>query len=264
MAKKRGNNEGSIYKRSNGSWRALVTVQGKRLTHTSKTKREGQGWIRKMLDEIDNGFPYALGTSGFIRYQRDCAGGSGSPPTYTSGTVAPKRKFIQNIYYIRDFAVTSGDGIPTLVRSRLDFAGGAVTQQPAEPLVPGIERFRVELGIDNVSDSGAAVDYTAAVNWADPNNWNSPTNRGDGIPDGNFVHCGSTCTLAELMNVVSVKMFVLARSDQATPGYTDAKTYRINSGDATVSVGPFNDGFKRHIYSTTVRLNNVAGRRETP
>lgn len=55
MAKKRGNNEGSIYKRKNGSWRALVTVQGQRLTRSFKRKREGQEWIRKLLDEIDNG-----------------------------------------------------------------------------------------------------------------------------------------------------------------------------------------------------------------
>ena len=58
MAKKRGNNEGSIYKRNNGTWRAMVTVQGRRLTHTSKTKGEGQNWIRGMLEEIDNGLTY--------------------------------------------------------------------------------------------------------------------------------------------------------------------------------------------------------------
>lgn len=58
MAKKRGNNEGSIYKRKNGSWRALVTVDGKRLTRTFNTKREGQEWIRKMLDEIDSGLVF--------------------------------------------------------------------------------------------------------------------------------------------------------------------------------------------------------------
>jgi len=58
MAKKRGNNEGSIYKRKNGSWRAQVTIQGKRLTYSAKTKRDGQRWIRKMLEEIDNGLTY--------------------------------------------------------------------------------------------------------------------------------------------------------------------------------------------------------------
>jgi integrase len=58
MAKKRGNNEGSIYKRNNGTWRAMVTVQGRRLTFTAKTKGEGQNWVRGMLDEIDNGLTY--------------------------------------------------------------------------------------------------------------------------------------------------------------------------------------------------------------
>ena len=58
MAKKRGNNEGSIYKRNNGTWRAMVTVQGRRLTYTAKTKGEGQNWVRGMLDEIDNGLTY--------------------------------------------------------------------------------------------------------------------------------------------------------------------------------------------------------------
>jgi len=58
MAKKRGNNEGSIYKRKNGSWRAQVTLQGKRLTYSAKTKKDGQRWIRQMLEEIDNGLIY--------------------------------------------------------------------------------------------------------------------------------------------------------------------------------------------------------------
>jgi len=58
MAKKRGNNEGSIYRRSNGTWRGQVTLEGKRLTFTAKTKREVQAWIHKTLDEIDNGLNF--------------------------------------------------------------------------------------------------------------------------------------------------------------------------------------------------------------
>lgn len=58
MAKKRGNNEGSIYKRENGTWRAMVTVQGKRLSFTAKTKRDGQAWLRQMLEEIDYGLTF--------------------------------------------------------------------------------------------------------------------------------------------------------------------------------------------------------------
>ena len=40
--------------------------------------------------------------------------------------------------------------------------------QPPVALVEGIEAFRIEFGVDDLSKTGAAVDYTAAVNWADP------------------------------------------------------------------------------------------------
>ena len=216
--------------------------------------------------EIADGFPYALGTSNFIRYQRDCDGASGStPPTFSSGTPALKRKFIQTVYYIRDYAAAPGDGIPTLVRSRLDSSDGVnPVHLAAEALVPGIERFRVELGIDNVSETGNPVDYTVALDWLIDDEWDTPTNRGDGIPD-DFVHCDSAspCNAALLTNVVAVKLYVLARSAESTPAYNDSKTYTMSS-DGSVTVGPFSDSFKRHMYSSTFRLYNVSGRRETP
>ena len=58
MAKKRGNNEGSIHRRKNGTWRAQVTLQGQRLSHTAKTRRECQDWLKQMLNQIDNGLTY--------------------------------------------------------------------------------------------------------------------------------------------------------------------------------------------------------------
>jgi len=58
MARKRGNNEGSLYKRNSGSWRAQVIVEGRRLGQSFKTKREAQEWLRQMLDEIDYGLTF--------------------------------------------------------------------------------------------------------------------------------------------------------------------------------------------------------------
>jgi integrase len=58
MARKRGNNEGSIFKRNNGSWRAQVTLDGKRLTFTANTKKECQQWISDTLTQIDRGLTY--------------------------------------------------------------------------------------------------------------------------------------------------------------------------------------------------------------
>jgi type IV pilus assembly protein PilW len=62
------------------------------------------------------------------------------------------------------------------------------------------------------------------------------------------------------MNVVAVKLYVLVRSDVVTPGYTDEKTYNLGS----TTLGPFKDGFKRHLFTQTIRLVNVSSRRETP
>ena len=55
MAKKRGQNEGSIYKRSDGLWTAQVTVQEKRLTKYCKTQKECREWIKAQQAQMDNG-----------------------------------------------------------------------------------------------------------------------------------------------------------------------------------------------------------------
>jgi type IV pilus assembly protein PilW len=185
-------------------------------------------------------------------------------------TAAEKRKFVQNIYYVRDYAVTAGDGIPTLVRSSFTMAnpGDVPAQQPAVAMIEGIEGFRVELGIDDRSEpyagepTGTPVDYATAVNWLDPDTRTTPTNRGDGSPDGAFIECTTVtpCTRDQLMNVTAVKIYVLVRSREAAPNYTDTKTYQVG----TTEMGPFNDGFKRHVYVSTLRLPNIAGRRQTP
>ncbi|MDH5177341.1 MAG: PilW family protein [Gammaproteobacteria bacterium] len=185
-------------------------------------------------------------------------------------TPTEKRKFISNIYYIRDYAVTPDDGIPTLVRSTFTMAnpGDVPAQQLAAPLIEGIEGFRVELGIDNRSNpytgqpTGSLVNYAQAINWLDPDTRTTPTNRGDGSPDGAFIECttATPCTAAQLMNVTAVKLYVLVRSREPAPNYTDTKTYQVG----TTLMGPFNDGFKRHVYVSTLRLPNIAGRRQTP
>lgn len=179
-------------------------------------------------------------------------------------TVSERRKFVSSLYYVRNYAVTAGDGVPTLMRSQ--FAATASSTVPAhqapEALIEGIEGFRVEYGVDDLSDSGAAVNFGATIAWANPSNKTSPTNRGDGISDGTYVRCttGTPCTVAQLSNVVAVKLYALARSEQKTPGYLDTKTYNLGS----TTLGPFNDEYKRHLFMQTIRLTNVASRRETP
>lgn len=197
--------------------------------------------------------PYAVSTAStdFAMQKRDCT------------TASELWRFASNLYYIRDHAVTVGDDIPALMRSRFGLnAGGVLEHQAPEVLIEGIEGFRVELGVDSLSDSGAAVNLAAALTWANSANKVSPTNRGDGVPDGVYVHCTTAvpCTVAQLVNTVAVKIYVLVRSETASPGYTDAKTYELG----TATLGPFNDGFKRHLFTQTVRVANISSRRETP
>ena len=58
MAKRRGNHEGTIYKRGN-SWAAQVSLEGRRLTKTFSSQKECQAWIRDMANRIDRGFSYS-------------------------------------------------------------------------------------------------------------------------------------------------------------------------------------------------------------
>jgi type IV pilus assembly protein PilW len=194
--------------------------------------------------------PYVLDTTNFVLRKKDCT------------ALADKRRFISNIYYIRDYAQTAGDGIPTLVRSQFDVSGGVPAHQTPQALVEGVEGFRVELGVDSLSETGGVIDYTSEVEWQDPDNWSTAMNRGDGVPDNDYVHCETLtpCDASTLSNVVAVKLYVLARSSASTPGYTDTKTYTLGGQ----VLGPFNDNFKRHVFTTTIRLMNKAGRRETP
>lgn len=179
----------------------------------------------------------ALESEGHGLHKKNCVG-TGSPQALpiTAGDLANVRRFGSNIYYVRN------DN--TLMRS--EYANGA--HQAPQPLVDGIEDFRVLYGIDNVGANGAPVSYAGSVN------------RGDGVPD-EYRDCSvAACTALDLANVVAVRISVLARSTEPSPGHTDTKVYTLGNAD----VGPFNDAFKRHVFTTTVRLTNPAGRREAP
>jgi len=160
--------------------------------------------------------------------QKDCA------------TAAPIYQFRTHIYYVANDD-KAGDGIPTLKRAEL--GPGAFT---IVPLVEGVESLQLEYGLDTTTPtSGSPAVYTA-----DPSSYNgcAPTT----VP---------TC-VGNWRNVVTAKINVLARNLTPTQGYTDAKTYTLGltAGGLPNTVGPFNDGFKRHAYYSVARLNNPASR----
>lgn len=182
-------------------------------------------------------YSFVLDTTGFSLTKMDCL------------SLADRRLLVSHIYYIRN------DN--TLMRA--SFVGGTNEWQ-VQPLVDGVEYMVVELGVDNLSNTNQSVNYAQAVSWVDPLTKRTAQNRGDGEPDGAFVRCASSgCTVDRLLNVVATKIYLLVRNPEATTGFTDSKSYTL--GNVTLTPG---GGFKRHLYSTSIRLHNVAGRREAP
>ena len=95
MAKIRARNEGSIYQRANGKWRAQVNIDGRRLSFAAETKKEGLAWILETKNQIDKGvtFEAAGMTLGeFLTEWLGTVSSSGSKGThFTYGWTVQKR-----------------------------------------------------------------------------------------------------------------------------------------------------------------------------
>lgn len=174
-----------------------------------------------------------LQSAAFPLHLKDCA------------TTAGLREYLTHIYFI---STTNGAGqnIPTLKRMELTDTSAA-NPFVEKPLVEGVERLHIEYGIDT---------------------------SGDGLPDGYTpdpaTYCRTTppCvpTAAEVRanwtDIMTTRLFVLARNIDPSPGYTDTKTYTL--GSISVSPDPAYLNHRRHVYSSVVRISNPAGRRDTP
>jgi type IV pilus assembly protein PilW len=167
--------------------------------------------------------------AGLDRHRKDCT------------TIQPDyRQYITRIYFIANNDA-SGDGIPTLKRAELVGTGFSIAS-----IAPGIENLQLEYGIDTNGDG-----IPDALN-ADPTTYNAclgPT---------------LACSVTNWMNVMTVRINLLARNTLPTAGYTDSKTYTLGmkadriTANTVTPAGPY----KRHVFQSGMRLNNVAIRRE--
>lgn len=176
--------------------------------------------------------PYVLGLSGTASFSvriKDCV------------TQAGLRQYFTNIYFVSE-TNGAGQNIPTL--KRLEFTGAGFTETP---MVEGIEFFRISYGIDNNGD-GLPDAYTP-----DPSNYT-------------YAGCPSCTAVENWRNVMTAQIYVVARNIELTRGYSDGKTYTLGNDSAgnPVVVGPFSDGYRRHVYTSLVRVINPAGRRDVP
>jgi prepilin-type N-terminal cleavage/methylation domain-containing protein len=123
------------------------------------------------------------------------------------------------VYYIRNFSDAPGDGIPALCRKEL--APAAVPAIATECIARGIEDLQVEFGLDT---------------------------NADGTPN-RYV---TSPTLADMQQVVTARIFLLARTHQVDTNYTDTRTYQLSNAPAYTP----NDNFHRRLYSVTVTVYN--------
>jgi Tfp pilus assembly protein PilW len=147
---------------------------------------------------------------------------NGPAPEAPPFVVAPPRAdwvYRPSIYYIRQFANTPGDNIPTLCRKAL---GGTGPDMMTECLAAGIENLQIEYGIDTSEDGR-------------PNVYMSNPN------------------LTDMQNVVAARVFLLARTTEIDTRYTNDKTYSISNSPDMVP----GDSFHRRVFSTSVSIHNI-------
>lgn len=171
-------------------------------------------------------------------------------------TQADPRRFLTSIYFIANNN-KANDGVPTLKRFELGPPGGFTA--PAVALADNVENLQIEYGVDNTtstSATGAPIAYTASPDTYNGCNTTTPP----------------TCT-PYWQAVVAARIYVVARSNQGDPGYTDTKTYNLGLKadgttantypNATYPLSADEKHYERHVYETVVRLKNPSYRNST-
>lgn len=136
----------------------------------------------------------------------------------TSGSGVGLWEYYVKVFYIRPYAVSTGDGIPTLC-----VEGLKLSSMSSACLVEGVENLQLEFGVDG---------------------------NGDGVAD----QFKATPSASELRDAVAVRVYLLMRSIGPIAGYTNDKKYTL--GSTLVNYVP-NDRFFRRVYSTTILLRNI-------
>lgn len=147
---------------------------------------------------------------------------NGPAPAAPPVAVAPPLadwEYRPSIYYIRQFANAPGDNLPTLCKKTLRAPSPAMT---TECLATGIENLQIEYGIDTSDDGHPNVFMT------------NPS-------------------LADMQSVVTARIFLVARTTEVDPRYTNNKTYSVSNSPNFVP----GDSFHRRVFSTSVSIQNI-------
>lgn len=132
-------------------------------------------------------------------------------------------------YYISEQTYTVNNKsltVPALMRKRL--VGGSIN---TETIMEGVENMRFVFGLDTTSDS--RVDTYKSINDMNVSDWE---NR---------------------KGILTVQVFLLIRALQPDPGLKIKNQTYVLGEDANSRTLSFSDNFRRTVFTTTIRLNNV-------
>ena len=121
-------------------------------------------------------------------------------------------------YYISDYSITPGDGLPSL--RRVELMNGPQVQD--QLILPGATNLQVQYGED--MDEDGAIDK--------------------------FVNADAVTDFAK---VYAVRLWVLIKTERDEEGLDTGRTYTI----AGTSITTPNDGYRRLLISSVVKMRNM-------
>ena len=154
-------------------------------------------------------------------------------PDWDNDIKSSNHLLVSRAYYVSDYSDVAGDGLPSLRRSDL-LAG---PEMVSDVLLTGVEDFQLEFGVD-IGTNGVKGDRDGQVD--------------------SYVKASSVCNWA--LDVVAVRIWLLMRSEHTDrSGIGSAQTFTI----AGNTVSTPNDGYRRYLVSSVVKLRNTTQKNVT-
>jgi len=151
--------------------------------------------------------------------EADGANAMSTPPAPSERT----SELLARAYYIGPSGQTcQGAAVPSLYRMNLGGSGVPV----AEEIAYGIDQLQVQYGLDTDGDNSLDSWLDAGVGGLDED--------------------------SEWEQVIAARIWVLTRGECPETGYTNINTYAMGDENYTP-----NDGYRRQLYTMTVRLRNL-------
>ncbi|MBI5901492.1 MAG: PilW family protein [Rhodocyclales bacterium] len=158
----------------------------------------------------------------------------GSTPPSGTAAYSPTREpwfdysYQVSTYYVSPFTTSASESplVPALYRLSL----GAGPALAAQLVAPNVEDMQLQF-------ERLTTDLNSR--FYDPDDVSSTATS-------------TTTTVTEWDDVVAVRVWLLMRASRTENGYTNTNTYTL--GDQTR--GPFNDGYRREVFSTLIQLRN--------